>query len=220
MPVGRMVHGLSQLNGDNMTARTPVRATIIAALVVGACMAITSTAAAGTSEVIYNNIPAILPGNFTSVGNEAYSNAELGGEVEFGGSARRNPKVTIAMSSWACQSGAWYTDNCITGAGAKFAWPITVNAYEVGPEGAVGAKLASGSKTFNMPYRPSASPKCTGANAGKWFHQGTCFNGKAFKISLTLTAAKLPAKAIISVSYNTTDHGPNPVGQQAACFCD
>jgi hypothetical protein len=190
---------------------------MLAAVVVAGFMTLAS-GAASASEVIYSNIPTVLPGNFVSVGNEAYSNAELGGQLEFAGSARRNPKVTIAMSSWACQSGHWYSGDCVTGPGATFAWPITVNVYEVGPEGAVGAKLASGSKTFKMPYRPSASPKCTGESAGKWFHQGTCFNGKAFKISLSLKAAKLPAKAIVSVSYDTSHHGPNPVGEGPACF--
>lgn len=200
-----------------MTVRTPARAAIVAALVVAGYMALVSGAASAT-EAIYSNLPATLPGNFASVGNEAYSNAELGGQLEFAGSARRNPKITIAMSSWACQSGHWYSQDCVTGPGARFAWPITVNLYEVGPEGSVGAKLASGSKTFKMPYRPSASTKCTGANAGKWYHEKTCFNGKAFKIALTLTATKLPAKAIVGVSYDTTHNGPNPAGEAAPCF--
>ena len=113
---------------------------------------------------------------------------------------------------------SWYADNCITGAGAKFAWPITVNVYEVGPADSVGAKLASGSKTFTMPYRPSASPKCTGEQAGEWWGKGSCWHGKAFKISISLKAAKLPANAIVSVAYNTTHHGPSPIGEAAACF--
>jgi hypothetical protein len=220
-----MVREPQSTNGDNMTVRTPARAPIIAALVVAGFMALTAVAA-NASEVIYSNIPATLPGNFASYGNEAYSHAEFGGQIEFAGAARKNPKVTIAMSSWACQSGAWNTNDCVTGAGAKFAWPITVNVYEVGPEGSVGAKLASGSKTFKMPYRPSASPKCTGGQAGEWYGKGSCWHGKAFKISMSLKAAKLPTNAIVSVSYNTTDYGPNPIGttacnsSSAGCFYD
>jgi len=199
-----------------MTVRTPVRAAFIAALVVAGFMAL--TAGAASAEVIYSNIPATLPGNFASYGNEASSHAELGGRIEFAGSARRNPKVTIAMSSWACQSGHWYSNDCLTGAGATFTWPLTVNVYEVGTEGSVGAKLASGSKTFKMPYRPSASPKCTGAQAGEWSGKGGCWHGKAFKVSLSLKAAHLPNQVIVSVAYNTSHHGPSPIGEAPACY--
>jgi hypothetical protein len=180
-------------------------------------MALTAVAASA-SEVIYSNIPATLPGNFASYGNEAYSIAELGGQIELAGVERKNPKVTIGMSSWACQSGHWYSNDCLTGAGATFAWPIKISVYEVGPEGSVGAKLASGSKTFKMPYRPSASPKCKGAQAGEWSGKNGCWHGKAFKISVSLKAAHLPDQVIVSVSYNTSHYGPNPIGEAAPCY--
>jgi hypothetical protein len=212
----------------DMTGRIPARAARIAAamLATGAVLAATAGTASAETEVIYNNIPSTLPGNFASYGNEAYSMSEFGGLVEFGGTARKNPTVIVAMSSWACETGNWYEHTCKSELGNKFEWPVSFSVYEVGPGGAVGAKIAAGSKVFRMPYRPSASVKCTGEKAGEWFGQGRCWHGKAFKIALPLKLAKLPAKAIVSVSYNTTDHGPSPIGAtacnstSAGCFYD
>ena len=224
MLTGRTVQGLDTTNGDKMTGRIPARAAVLCALAAAAVLAI--SAGPASAEVIYTNIPATLPGNFASIGNEAYSNAELGGQVEFAGAARKNPKLTVVMSSWACQNGSWFADNCVTAMGARYEMPITFSVYEVGPGGSVGNKIAGGSKVFKLPYRPSASAKCTGAQAGEWYGKGSCWHGKAFKISLMLKVASLPSKAIVSVSYDTTDHGPNPIGAtacnstSAGCYYD
>jgi hypothetical protein len=186
-----------------------------AAIFAVTAMTAAGASAASASEVIYTNIPSTLPGNFASVGNEAYSMSEFGGLVQFAGAARKNPTVIVAMSSWACQSGSWFAKDCSTAMGEKFEVPVSFGVYEVGPGNTVGAKIAGGSKVFKMPYRPSASPKCTGEKAGRWYGKGKCWNGKAFKIALPLKVAQLPAQAIVSVSYNTTDHGPHPIGVTA-----
>ena len=199
-----------------MTGRIPARAARLAAalLTTTAVLAVVAGTASASSTVIYNNIPSPKPGNLPSVGFQATQTSELGGQVEVIPGAWKNPIVLVTMSSWGCQEGSWVEKNCKTTMGAKFEWPITFNVYQVGPGNSVGAKLASGSKVFKMPYRPSASPKCTGANAGKWYAMGTCFNGKAFKISLGLKVAKLPQKVIVSVAYNTSSFGDEPQGTQ------
>ena len=202
---------------------------LTAATLAAAAILAIAAGAASASEVVYNNIPSPLPGNLASVGNEAYSMSEIGGQVEFQGTARKNPTIVVAMSSWACQEGTWSAHNCITAPGAKYAVPVTFSVYAVGPEDAVGAKLATGSKTFKMPYRPSANnkKKCV-AGSGKWYQASskTCFNGKAFKITLPLKVAHLPEQVIVSVSYNTTHDGYAPIGETACnseeqgCFYD
>jgi large subunit ribosomal protein L11 len=71
------------------------------------------------------------------------------------------------------------------------------------------------------PYRPSANfTKCTGADAGKWFsvRDGKCNNGRAENITANLGSLELPEQAIISVEYDTTHFGYDPVGEGAACF--
>lgn len=206
-----------------MTGRIPARvARPLAALLAATAVLALGASAAGAAEVVYNNIPGPkLPGNVPSLGFEAYSTSEFGGEVQLEGSARKNPNVLVAMSSWACQGGSWYADDCVSAKGAKFSWPMTLNIYEVGPENTVGARIASVEKTFSMPYRPSASSKCTGELAGDWYQMGSkeCFHGKLFKVSFGMRKLTLPAdgKVIVSVSYDTSDHGPNPVGDASAC---
>ncbi len=203
-----------------MTGRIPARAARLAAAILAIAGALALTAgAAGASEVIYSNLPSPLPGNFTSLGNEAYSMSEFGAQVQFAGAARKNPKVTVAMSTWACQSGGVYQDTCESPkTNKKFKWPITLNIYDVGPENTVGEKVGpSITKTFAMPYRPTKDDAvCTakGYAAGTWFdaETGACYHGKAFTISFSPAHVELRGKAIVSVSYNTSDHGPAPVG--------
>ncbi len=194
-----------------MSGRIPGRAARLAVAILAAtALSAVAAWAASASEVIYNNIPSPFPGNVVSQAFEATSTSEFGGQVEFAATARKNPVVTVVMSSWACETGNWYEHTCVTTPGAKFEWPVTFSIYEAGPGNAVGQKIAAGSKVFKMPYRPSGSPKCTGEYAGGWYGMGRCWHGKAFKISLPLKVAKLPAKAIISVAYDTSDYGTTP----------
>jgi hypothetical protein len=203
-----------------MTGGITVRAAKLAVAVVIAAGALAMAAgAASAGEIIYDNIPSPLPGNFASVGNEAYSMSEFGGEVEFAGSARNNLNVKTVMSSWACQRGNWVAETCESGLPkmkSYFRIPVTFRLYEVDPGNTLGALLWQRTKPFKMEYRPSGSSKCAG---GRWYDEATatCYHGKAFVISLTgMKVRHLPSKAIISVSYNTTDHGPSPIGE-AAC---
>jgi hypothetical protein len=193
---------------------------MLVAALAAVALALVGAAGASASTVIYNNIPSPLPGNFASFGNEAYSNAEFGGMVEVTGTAYKKQTVTVAMSSWACQYGGVYQDSCETPKPTKgFKWPITLNIYEVGPGNSVGAKIATVTKTFKMPYRPTRNdPVCVpkGYEAGTWYDAATgrCYHGMAFTIAFKVR--REPRKReIVSLSYNTTDHGPSPVGTTA-----
>ncbi|HCC41848.1 TPA: hypothetical protein DEP93_00025 [candidate division WWE3 bacterium] len=197
---------------------------IMKKLIVGIVTAITgltilASPVFASSTVIYNNgLTEPLPGNVGSEGPEAYAFNELGGQVQFIGTERLNPTVTVMMSSWACESGHWNTGDCVTTPGLTYSMPITLNVYDVEADNSPGTQIKTVTQTFDMPYRPSADlVNCTG---GKWFNEATqaCFNGKAFPISFDLTGLTLPDKAIISVSYNTTHYGYSPIGEAAVCF--
>jgi hypothetical protein len=184
------------------------------ALVIAAAM---SAAASGTvlaSTVIWNNIPSSTPGNVPSEGFECCSVSEFGGQVAFAPGKWKNPKVTVLMSSWGCQRGSWTAEDCVTGKGAKFEWPITVSIYTVGPGNSPGAKIAAASKVFKIPYRPSTSPICNATENAKggWYDgkEETCYDGLATKIQMPLKVASLPENAIITVSFNTSDYGVEP----------
>jgi hypothetical protein len=198
-----------------MTGRIPARAAKLATSLaaVGAVCALTAAASSGAT-VVYNNLPKPLPGNVQSIGFEAESAAELGGQIEATGPVT-NPIVTVGMSSWACQSGGATDDTCVSSAGSSFSVPITLNVYSVGPGGSVGTKLVTVTQTFAAPYRPSADPRCAGN--GGWFRKGDCFHGKLFKIKFTKlgnnkSPVTLPANTIVSVAFNTFAHGYQPTG--------
>jgi hypothetical protein len=163
------------------------------------------------SSVIFNStVPNGPPANVPSLGPEAYAFNQLGNAVTFAGSARRLTSVTVGLSSWACYSGAWYSGDCSTPSGATFPQAITFNIYD--PTGT--AVLASSTQTFSIPYRPSASPKCTGDNAGKWYSSSlkTCFNGFYNEVTFSFSGVTLPDNVVYGIEYNTRDYGPAPTG--------
>jgi hypothetical protein len=189
-----------------------------ASSLIGALAISLAPAAAVTTTTIYNNIPNPTPGNVSSEAFEAQTVSEFGGQVAFAGTERNNPTVTVLMSSWGCQTGHWFSGDCVTATNATFAEDVTLNVYNVSSGNAVGSLVTSKTSTFQIPYRPSANSVC---GDGRWSKDGTnatCFNGFATPISFTLTGTTLPNTAIISVAYNTTHFGYQPIGEGAACF--
>lgn len=172
--------------------------------------------------VIYNSVITPLPGNLPSIGFESTAFNEFGNAVNFSaGSSHDLTKVVVTMSSWGCASGSWYLHTCTTPEDATFAQPITLNIYSPSADGVnPGAKIASITNTFNIKYRPSASPLCVGSDIGKWYDKESkkCFNGLAQNITFNVKSVKVAGSAIFGVAYNTTHYGYAPIGQSAACF--
>lgn len=199
-----------------LIGRTRLLAAGIAA--VGVLLVLAASAAA--SEVVYSNVPATLEGNYGSVGAEAYSYAEFGGQVELAGTKRNSPQVEVVMSSWGCQFGTWFNKTCETPKPKKkFKWPLTLTLYEVGEMNAVGEKLGEVKKTFAMPYRPSEDHvHCP--EGERWYDaaDATCFHGYAFKLKFPkVKVQRVPKRVIIGISYNTSHYGPAPVGDNNEC---
>jgi hypothetical protein len=192
-----------------MTGRIPARAAKLAGALLAATAAVALAAGTADAALIYNNVPTPKPKNLASIGFEATSTSEFGGLVEFAGTTRKSPTVSVLMSSWACQnlqSGA----ACATTPHSSFSWPITLNAYEVGPGNTVGALITSKTESVTVPFRPSASKHCPVNEEGDVGYGSGCFHGTAFRASFSLEGVTLPSKAIISVAYNTTDYGYAP----------
>jgi len=191
-----------------------------AILVASAVMAVASGSASATLTPIYNNTPKTLPGSFASLGFECCQVSQFGGQVGFKaplpGKVWKNPKVTVVLDSWACEHGNVTNENCKTINGNKFELPIRFSIYHVGPGNSVGEPIASGSKVFKIPYRPSVSQICNATVnvKGGWYDkkEGKCYHGFATKISFALKVPKLPENAIISFAYNTSDYGAEPQG--------
>jgi hypothetical protein len=186
-------------------------AVLVVALAAVVAVVSTSAMAGGTkASLIYNStVPNGPPANVPSIGPEAYAFNQLGNGVTFAGSARHLTSVTVGLSSWACSSGAWYSGDCSTPSGATFRQAITFNVYD-----STGTVLASSTQTFSIPYRPSASPKCTGEDAGKWYSPSlkTCFNGFYNEVTFNFSGVTLPNQVVYGIEYNTRDYGPTSTG--------
>jgi len=106
----------------------------------------------------------------------------------------------------------------VTALGAKFQIPITMTVYNVGPGNTLGSIVAVSTKTFKMPYRPSADPTNCAATPEKYrAADGFCYNGLAHKISFKFGGQTLPAQAIWGVTYNTSGYGYAPKGYANPC---
>jgi hypothetical protein len=192
------------------------------ATILGVCTITALAAASGASAaLVYNNIPNPMPGNVVSQAFEATSTSEFGGQVDFAGTQRHNPKLSVVMSSWACQSGSASTGDCSTTPGSTFSAPIRFNVYKVRNDNEAGRLVGAVTHTYDLPYRPSANyTKCNGAAAGKWYsaRDDSCNNGKPARILAGLGSLDLPDQAIISVEFNTTHFGYEPIGESAPCY--
>jgi hypothetical protein len=215
------------------------------ALIMGGAATVKAQALGPT---VYNNIPSTVPLNVFSQGAQAYAFVESGDGFKLAAGSGSLGTVTVIMQSWACQSGNWQNgpgpNACVTTPGATYPVPVTVNVYSVVPgtslEGAAapapGMLLATATKSFNMPYRPSSNfvdcPASASESSGyyEWYNATTqtCQDGIDFPITFDLTSQGvwLPSQIIVTFSYNTTNYGPHPYGTLACdsttqgCFYD
>ena len=180
-----------------------------------------SAVASPTPVTAYNAVPAVLPGNVVSLAFQATQASEFGDLVALSAPGVASD-VTVVLSSWGCQAGAWTSSDCVTAAGATFNHPLTLNLYEVGAGSTVGPLILSKTVSFDIPYRPSAdNVNCTGANAGKWYSasENHCYNGFATKVTFDVSSlnASLPSQVIWTVAFNTSGFGASPLGYATAC---
>ncbi len=194
----------------------PLRAfALTLALVTGGLLAALVGSSSALAAVAYNAVPSPTPANVASLGYEATSTSEFGGLVQLAANTGKDPVISVLMSSWGCESGSGVT--CATTPGSTFAHPLTLNVYARGLFDAPGKLLATQTKTFDIPYRPSADPACTG---GAWRPDSVspCVSGKATLVTFDALSVPIPDEVILTVAYNTTHYGAAPIGESAACF--
>ncbi|MCW1970556.1 MAG: hypothetical protein KIH69_020800, partial [Anaerolineae bacterium] len=160
----------------------------------------------------YNNIPNSIPGNVPSQGFECCSTKEIGDHIRLGETQRKAASATILMSNWA----AGVTYPVLLAANPNgYTHAITLNIYQVGTPPNVGAKIASVTQNFLVPWLPQNDPTCPfqQGTVRKWrAPDGNCYNGIAFPITFNLTGIALPDEFIFGVAYNSHHHGYTPVG--------
>jgi hypothetical protein len=191
----------------------------VAALGLMASGAIGSSPVQAAPSVVFDAIGATVPSNFSP--SQPFDAAQVN---EFGdlvtlepGGPRELTKVSVALSSQACQNGL--TLPCTTAEGATFTHPLTIKLYNVGGTPAaptVGSVFATATQTFTIPFRPSANTDCgTTAPAldpTRWMDdQGVCWTGKAVVVDFVFPAGTtLPDEVIWGISFSTEQAGPPP----------
>lgn len=203
---------------------TKTRLALVGTACIGALALVASPAGAGSGSSVggsahpgYNAIPGSVSGNVPSQGFECCQTNEFGDEVGLGGTPRTLQSMSVVLSSWGCQSGHWGSSSCSTTPGATFDVPLTFTIY-ADNAGSPGAILAQQMRTVAVPYRPSASPKCTD---GKWYNTSdkACYNGFPQVVTMTFpTGTTLPDRVFWSVAFNTSTSGYHPVGTGTACY--
>jgi hypothetical protein len=171
------------------------------------------------ASVIYSSLVASpLPGNLPSFGAEAYAFNEFGNEVTFAGTNRQLTNVVVTLSSWGCVAGHWYSGDCSTPAGATFSEPITLTIYNppAADSARPGSVITAVTQNFAVPYRPSASPRCTD---GRWWDASlkTCFNGAAVNVTFNLANVTAPDTVVYGIAYNTSHYGYDPITDSSSC---
>lgn len=186
------------MNKPNLQAIRTAAAALVATLAFG-------ISGAASADVIYNSIPAPLPGNYTSLGYQATSTQEFGELIKFApGGARNLTTVTLGMSDWAKHS------DYQSMSAAGYNVPLTLNLYSVGAGNSVGGVIATRTIDSLVPWRPEASAGCTG---GAWMDgNGDCFNGKAFTVAFDFGGVVVPDSVIYGLAFNTQTHGYSPTG--------
>lgn len=151
--------------------------------------------------------------NFVSQGFECCAVSQFGNAVVLTAVAPL-VAVDVMLSSWACQTGGWSTNDCQTTPGSTFPVAIELKLYDNTNAPSAALLWSSGPVTFAIPYRPSrdTSGTCT---TGRWLNaaSGTCYNGLAHLISFTVPAVLPPSNTVLwTVSYNTRTQGFAPTG--------
>lgn len=220
--------------------RFPVRLVSIIALIALLAVIAPSHLVGADAQVVFDSIPATLPGSFPSVGYQATQTDELGDNIAFTLPDGNNKltTVTVSLTNWSCENdfdlveGAWVpnrgsTEACVTTPGSGFTHPITLNLYNVDHTGeypAPGALLVTKTINATIPFRPSYDSVQCSANSpendipfgGTWFDpvQNKCVHGRAFTIDFDFSSDNvvLPGEVIFGIAYNTSSYGTAPMG--------
>lgn len=192
--------------GVAITLAAVAAATVVPATVTGA--------RESDPDVLYSSTVSPMPDNLPSQPFQAQQTSEFGNQITLTKQAHSLDSVVVTMSSWGCQSGSGSDGSCVTSKGATFPEPITLNIYNVPTSTSTprpGSLITSLTKTFKIPFRPSASTSCTNGGWGS-----SCSHGKVSNITFDFESkhVSLPSGIVFGVAYNTSQYGYHPYGVQ------
>jgi hypothetical protein len=206
---------------SKVTAKRPIKKTTL--LIKGGFLAVVGLlfvlvmplyAHSGQSTTVYNAIPASLPGDVANVGFGATRTSELGDFIHLGGTSRTLGIVSVVMSTQSVYE-TYRFDSRYTGNASTWTHPITMTIYGNGLSEIYQPQpvIATMTQDVSIPWRPIADPTCPDPTQWKATN-GTCYSGKAFTVTFDMSslAATLPNNIVVSVAFNSAQHGYNPLG--------
>jgi hypothetical protein len=163
---------------------------------------------------MYDSTPVAGTVSVPSVGGQSSAFGQIGNEVILRPHTHVIKHVNVTMVSFACQQGSWdgSAGNCVSKPGSTFKAPITLNLYKYSHTNAVtgettpGKLIMSVTKTFAIPYRPTAAPgqtKFLGSD-------GQLHNGIAKDVTF-LVNRRLGNDVVWTVGYDTSNYGAQPL---------
>jgi hypothetical protein len=164
-----------------------------------------------SATTIYDSTLSPLPPNLPSLGFECCSIKEVGDDIQFAGTDRIASQAIVTMSDWAKH--ADFPSMPADG----WTHQITLNVYaadHTGSDPAAGARLATVTQEFQIPWRPADDLVNCPLPDHAWFSGDTCYHGIAFNITFDLSALNLtlPNEIIYGIAYNTNTEGYFPIG--------
>ncbi len=209
------------MSQNHKTVRPGLKALTGVAAVIGLLLSTMAFAGAQAAPVVvFDAIGPSLPPNVQSqpFQGSGLNVNEVGDLVTLAPGPRNLTKVSVVLSSQACETGSG-TPECTTPEPAPtFDHPITVTLYNVaGTSDAptVGSEIASVTQTKSIPLRPSADPEACTDDPTRWQDDdGECHTGVAVVVDFVFPEGTvLPDDLIWAVSYNTQTGGYEPVGE-------
>jgi hypothetical protein len=191
----------------------------VAAFLLVSSTAVGFASAQEETVVVYDSVgPDLLP-NYPSQPFQAEQVNEFGDMVTLAAGPRELAKVSVVVSSQACESGSG-TAQCTTSTATPtptFTIPMTLKVYNAAGTTAtptVGSEIASVTRDVTLPHRPSADPDCTGSEAGFWQDElDDCYSGVAVVVDFEFpSGTTVPDTLIWAISYNSETAGYNPTG--------
>jgi hypothetical protein len=141
------------------------------------------------------------------------STTDFGNKINLASSTALS-NVVVPLDSQACETGTG--THCVTTPGATFPAGVTLSIYNTS-----GVLLTSDNQTFNVPYRPSASPTSCAAGTSNWTGgtysndgsqwydatNGTCNYGITYDAtfnSFSPGGYVLPSTVVYGISYDAS----------------
>ena len=199
----------SSVRGHRGRALHPVRRVAFAALL--AVGGLTATSASANAEVVYDNVPSPLEGNYISQAFQATQTSQFGGQIRL--AEYRAPGPQHHRDDEQLGLSEDHRRRLRHRPGRDFHAPDHVNLYSVLPSGQPGGQIASVTETETIPYRPSTDPdlRAVGEPRRRLAPDGLAGlflrHREQHHVRSVGPGHQFPDRVIVALAYQTSNYG-------------